>query len=81
MAAKARSELLTQTKHYSTRIDFELSGELARRLEEIVARGLVGSKSEAVRQALLEYFNKLDAAELQRSRLKLLQENGTAIDA
>jgi Arc/MetJ-type ribon-helix-helix transcriptional regulator len=79
MDTRPRSELLTQTTHYSTRIDFELSGELARRLEEIVERGLVGSKSEAVRQALLEYFNKLDTAELQRSRLKLLQ-NGTAID-
>jgi hypothetical protein len=45
---------------YSTRIYFDLTGELARRLDEIIQRGIVGSKPEAIRQALMEYFNKLD---------------------
>jgi len=51
---------------YSTRIDFDLTGELRpgrrrpRRLEEIVQQGIVGSKAEAIRQALIEYFNKLN---------------------
>ena len=31
--------------------DFDLTGELARRLDEIIQRGIVGSKPEAVRQA------------------------------
>jgi metal-responsive CopG/Arc/MetJ family transcriptional regulator len=40
-----------QNDRYSTRIDFDLTGELARRLDEIIIqRGFVGSKPEAIRQ-------------------------------
>ena len=60
--------------HYSTRIDFDLTGELARRLDEIIQRGVVGSKPEAIRQALTEYFNKLDEQRLRRARLRLLEK-------
>jgi Arc/MetJ-type ribon-helix-helix transcriptional regulator len=66
-----------QNDRYSTRIDFDLTGELARRLDDVVQRGIVGSKPEAVRQALSDYFNKLDEQQLRRARLRLLegQEN------
>ena len=57
---------------YSTRIDFDLTRELAKRLDEIIQRGIVGSKPEAIRQALMEYFNKLDEQQLRRARLRLL---------
>ena len=60
--------------HYTTRIDFDLMGELARRLDEIIQRGIVGSKPEAIRQALTEYFNKLDEQQLRRVRLRLLEK-------
>ena len=60
--------------HYSTRIDFDLTGELARRLDDIIQRGIVGSKPEAIRQALTEYFNKLDEQQLRRARLRLLEK-------
>jgi metal-responsive CopG/Arc/MetJ family transcriptional regulator len=63
--------------HYSTRIDFDLMGELARRLDEIIQRGIVGSKPEAIRQALTEYFNKLDEQQLRRARLRLLEKETT----
>jgi Arc/MetJ-type ribon-helix-helix transcriptional regulator len=63
--------------HYSTRIDFDLTGELARRLEEIIQRGIVGSKPEAIRQALTEYFNRLDEQQLRRARLRLLEKEST----
>jgi metal-responsive CopG/Arc/MetJ family transcriptional regulator len=63
--------------HYSTRIDFDLIGELARRLDEIVQRGIVGSKPEAIRQALIEYFNRLDEQQLRRARLRLLEKEST----
>jgi Arc/MetJ-type ribon-helix-helix transcriptional regulator len=63
-----------QNDRYSTRIDFDLTGDLARRLDEIVRRGIVGSKPEAVRQALSEYFNKLDEQQLRHARLRLLEE-------
>jgi Arc/MetJ-type ribon-helix-helix transcriptional regulator len=63
--------------HYSTRIDFDLTGELARRLDDIVQRGIVGSKPEAIRQALIEYFNKLDEQQLRSARLRFLEEKGT----
>ena len=59
--------------HYSTKIDFDLTGELARRLDEIIQRGIVGSKPEAIRQALNEYFNRLDEQQLRRARLRLLE--------
>ena len=59
---------------YSTRIDFDLTGELARRLDELIQRSVVGSKPEAIRQALTEYFNKLDEQQLRRARLKLLEK-------
>jgi metal-responsive CopG/Arc/MetJ family transcriptional regulator len=62
---------------YSTRIDFDLTGELARRLDEIIQTGIVGSKPEAIRQALMEYFNKLDEQQLRRARLKLLEKQST----
>jgi Arc/MetJ-type ribon-helix-helix transcriptional regulator len=39
-----------QNDCYSTRIDFDLKGELARRLDETVQRGIVGSKPEAIRK-------------------------------
>jgi hypothetical protein len=55
--------------HYSTRIDFDLTAELARRLDDIIQRGIVGSKPEATRQALIEYFNKLDEQQLRRAGL------------
>ena len=63
--------------HYSTRIDFDLTGELARRLDDIVQRGIVGSKPEAIRQALMEYFNKLDEQQLRHARLRLLDKAST----
>jgi Arc/MetJ-type ribon-helix-helix transcriptional regulator len=63
-----------QNDRYSTRIDFDLTGELARRLDEIIQRGVVGSKPEAIRQALTEYFSKLDEQQLRRARLKLLEK-------
>jgi len=63
-----------QNDRYSTRIDFDLTGELARRLDEIIQRGVVGSKPEAIRQALTEYFNKLDEQQLRRARLRLLEK-------
>jgi metal-responsive CopG/Arc/MetJ family transcriptional regulator len=59
--------------HYSTRIDFDLMGELAKRLEEVVRKGYVDSKAEAIRQALVEYFSKLDRIELDRVRLQTLK--------
>lgn len=62
---------------YSTRIDFDLTGELARRLDDIIQRGIVGSKPEAIRQALIEYFNKLDEQQLRRARLRFLDGKGT----
>jgi Arc/MetJ-type ribon-helix-helix transcriptional regulator len=62
---------------YSTRIDFDLTGELARRLDEVIQRGVVGSKPEAIRQALTEYFNKLDEQQYRRARLKLLEKETT----
>jgi len=62
---------------YSTRIDFDLTGELARRLDDIIQRGVVGSKPEAIRQALSEYFNKLDEQQLRRARLRLLEKEST----
>ncbi len=58
---------------YSTRIDFDLTGELARRLENMIKRGVVGSKPEAIRQALIEYFNRLDQQQLRRARLRVLE--------
>jgi Arc/MetJ-type ribon-helix-helix transcriptional regulator len=66
-----------QNDRYSTRIDFDLTGELARRLDEVIQRGVVGSKPEAIRQALTEYFNKLDEQQLRRARLRLLEEQQT----
>jgi Arc/MetJ-type ribon-helix-helix transcriptional regulator len=63
-----------QVDSYSTRIDFDLTGELARRLDEIVRTGIVGSKPEAVRNALSEYFSKLDEQRLRRARLRMLEE-------
>lgn len=63
--------------HYSTRIDFDLTGELARRLDEIIQKGIVGSKPEAIRQALNEYFNRLDEQQFRRARLKLLEKEST----
>jgi len=63
--------------HYSTRIDFDLVGKLARRLDEIIQRGIVGSKPEAIRQALIEYFNRLDEQQLRRARLRLLEKEST----
>ena len=63
-----------QNDRYSTRIDFDLTGELARRLDDIIQRGFVGSKPEAIRQALTEYFNKLDEQQLRRARLRLLEK-------
>ncbi len=62
---------------YSTRIDFDLMGELAKRLEEVVRKGYADSKAEAIHQALLEYFSKLDRIELERVRLQLLKEKGS----
>ncbi len=53
-----------QNDRYSARIDFDLTGELARRLDEI-------------RQALTEYFNKLDEQQLRRARLRLLEKGST----
>ena len=58
---------------YSTRIDFDLMGELAKRLEEVVRKGYADSKAEAIRQALIEYFSKLDRIELERVRLQTLR--------
>jgi metal-responsive CopG/Arc/MetJ family transcriptional regulator len=63
-----------QNDRYSTRIDFDLTGDLARRLDEIIQRGVVGSKPEAIRQALTEYFNKLDEQQYRRVRLRLLEK-------
>jgi Arc/MetJ-type ribon-helix-helix transcriptional regulator len=63
-----------QNDRYSTRIDFDLTGELARRLDERIQRGFVSSKPEAIRQALTEYFNKLDEQQYRRARLRLLEE-------
>ena len=71
------SKRLMVNDHYSTRIDFDLMGELARRLDEIIQRGIVGSKPEAIRQALTEYFNKLDEQQLRRARLRLLEKEST----
>jgi metal-responsive CopG/Arc/MetJ family transcriptional regulator len=64
----------SQNTRYSTRIDFDLRGDLARRLDEIIQKGLVGSKPEAIRQALTEYFNKLDEQHLRLARLRLLEK-------
>jgi metal-responsive CopG/Arc/MetJ family transcriptional regulator len=63
-----------QNDRYSTRIDFDLTGDLARRLDEVIQRGVVGSKPEAIGQALTEYFNKLDEQQYRRARLKLLEK-------
>ncbi len=41
--------LRMQNDRYSTRMDFDLTGELARRLDDIIQRGIVGSKPEAIR--------------------------------
>ena len=42
--------------HYSTKIDLDLMGELARRPDKMVRRGMVGSKPETTSQALTDYF-------------------------
>ncbi len=57
---------------YSSRIDFDLRGQLAQRLDDVVRGGLVDTKSEAVRQGLLLFFARLDEMELQRRRVELL---------
>jgi hypothetical protein len=72
-----RGKWRMQNDRYSTRIDFDLTDELARRLDEIIQRGVVGSKPEAIRQALTEYFNKLDEQQLRRARLRLLEKGST----
>jgi Arc/MetJ-type ribon-helix-helix transcriptional regulator len=58
-------------------LDNQLGAALARRLDEIVQRGIVGSKPEAIRQALTEYFNRLDEQQLRRARLRLLEREST----
>jgi len=63
-----------QNDRYSTRINFDLTRELARRLDEIIQGGVVGSKPEAILQALTEYFNRLDERQLRRARLRLLEK-------
>jgi Arc/MetJ-type ribon-helix-helix transcriptional regulator len=55
------------------KIDFELSGELAQRMEEYLSRGLFKSKPELIRAALRQLFYDLDEKELQRSRLATLR--------
>ena|GEM_PF-3171752 len=41
---------------------------------DLIQRGVVGSKPEAIRQALMEYFNKLDEQQLRHARLRLLEK-------
>ena len=45
------------------KLDFELSGELAQKLEGYLDRGLFKSKSEIVRDALRHLFEHLEEAE------------------
>jgi metal-responsive CopG/Arc/MetJ family transcriptional regulator len=66
-----------QNDRHITRIDFDLIGELARQLDDIIQRGVVDSKPEAIMQALTEYFNKLDKQQLRRARLRLLEKETT----
>jgi len=59
------------------RIGFELWGEVARCVDTVIQIGIVRSKPDATRQALREYFNRLDKQQLEcangfliRKRLK-----------
>jgi len=60
---------------YRKKIDFELTGELAIHLKNMIRRGLASSKPEIVRRALLYYFDYLDTQDLQRARLQSLVNN------
>jgi hypothetical protein len=81
-ASKSRSQAIAEAIQ---RTDSLLEGgshvnplaERIRRLDEIIERGVVGSKPEAIRQALTEYFNKLDEQQLRRARLRLLEKEST----
>jgi hypothetical protein len=43
----------------------------------MIQRGIVGSKREAIQQALVEYFNRLDEQQLRPARLRLLEKEST----
>ena len=51
-----------------TKIDFELSGELARKLKEYLDKGLFESKPEVVRDALRHLFEHLEEVDLNARR-------------
>jgi hypothetical protein len=72
-----RSRYTSQTESSLEGQVHHVTGELARRLDDVIQRGIVGSKPEAIRQALIEYFNKLDEQQLRRARLKLLEREQT----
>lgn len=57
----------------STKIDFELTGELAYRLNIYLDKGYFATKPEAVRQALRVLFDEIDEKEFQRLRMETLQ--------
>ena len=60
---------------YHTKIDFQLTGELAQRLQDYIRRGYFSSKPEIVRQALRQLFASIDETEYQRARLNTLVSN------
>ncbi|MCJ7634424.1 ribbon-helix-helix domain-containing protein [Candidatus Bathyarchaeota archaeon] len=56
-----------------TKIDFELEGELAEKLECYVSRGLYSSKPEVIRDALRHLFQNLEKIDLINARTKMIE--------
>jgi Arc/MetJ-type ribon-helix-helix transcriptional regulator len=58
-----------------TKIDFMLSGELAKKVIEYIERGYFASKPEVVRQALRHLFDEIEDNDLRSARLRSLLKN------
>jgi Arc/MetJ-type ribon-helix-helix transcriptional regulator len=56
-----------------TKIDFELEGELAEKLEAYVSRGLYSSKPEVIRDALRHLFQTLEKIDLINARKRMIE--------
>ena len=56
-------------------ISFQLSGELAEKLDNYIQRGLFKNKPEAIRDALRYLFDELGETDFQRTRMKLINSN------
>jgi hypothetical protein len=62
-----------ESRSTKVKIDFELTGEIALRFEEVLDTGYFSSKPEFVKYALRQFFIENDENELRRARLKLLK--------